>query len=71
MKKVKIKLNVALDGNEAGDVIEVDAHENGTPVLQFWRRRLRDAAFDDCCELVKAKKTTRKAASDEPDEQGD
>lgn len=49
---IKIKLNFA--GHEVGDVVTVPAMD-GLPLDLYWQRRLRDAAVDDCCELVKKK----------------
>lgn len=61
--KVKIEILKPLGrGLPAGKIVEVDADSGGTPLEQFWRRRLRDADRDDCCRVVgpkKRKKTTK------------
>lgn len=50
---MRIKINAKqLAGKVKGDIIEVD-DINGIPTEEFWRRRLRDSAIDDCCEVVK------------------
>ena len=49
---MKIKINRDFSGHKVGDVIDVSS-TNGVPNEIFWRRRLRDASIDDCCEAVK------------------
>lgn len=39
-------------GFNAGQEIPVTIDRDGTPIEQFWRRRLRDAKRDQCCEVV-------------------
>ena len=56
-KSFKLKINNA-DGY-AG-IVTIATDENGTPLDQKWRRRLKDAQFDNCVELVKDKKTRGK-----------
>jgi hypothetical protein len=61
--KLRLKINLPVGGHNAGDIIEVDADEKGTPLEQFWRRRLTDAAIDNCVEIVIAKtEPTKKGA---------
>ena len=52
-KSYKLKIN-----NVKGyaGVVSIATDENGTPLDQTWRRRLKDAEFDNCVELVKDKK---------------
>ena len=52
MKRISIRVNHGLAEYRPGEVVEVDAHDDGTPVLNFWRRCLRDAVIDRCCEVV-------------------
>lgn len=59
MKIIRIKVNVDLPGHPAGSVVRVTAHDDGTPVSSFWRRRLRDSVIDGCCEIMR------------PDEEGE
>lgn len=56
---MKLKLNANLKGNKAGTVIEV-ADNNGIPLDNFWARRLKDSAIDNCVEIVKDKKYSKK-----------
>lgn len=68
---MKLKLNANLRGNKSGDVIDVD-DVNGVPTEIFWRRRLRDSAIDNCCEVVtdKPKMPKAKPASSSKDREG-
>lgn len=63
-KYIKIKVNTNLGEIEAGSVIEVLADESGTPLEKYWRRRLKDAEVDNCCELVKPKVKGKKVNSE-------
>ena len=36
----------------ADGIYEIDADDNGVPLDHHWRRRLRDAEHDGCCEVV-------------------
>lgn len=54
-------LHPGLPGHSVGDVVEVAVDSEGTPLEQFWRRRLKDAERDDCCEVV-----TPEALDEEP-----
>jgi len=49
---MRIKINNVALGVPVDTIIEVDG-VNGVPVDIFWRRRLKDAAIDKCCEVVK------------------
>ncbi len=53
MAKVKIRVLKLLPGFAIGDEVEVDSDQEGTLFDDFWRRRLKDAERDDCCEIVK------------------
>ena len=37
-------------------VVTVQTDSAGVPLERFWRNRLKDAAADNCVEVVKAKK---------------
>lgn len=50
--QVKILVKTPLLNHKANAVITVDADENGKPLDNYWRRRLRDAKIDNCCEIV-------------------
>lgn len=57
MSEIKIKIN-----NVPGfsGVVTVQADENGLPLESFWRRRLKDAETDNCVEVVKPRKTSKR-----------
>jgi hypothetical protein len=39
-------------GYDPGQEVQVEVDESGTPINQFWRRRLRDSERDQCCKVV-------------------
>ncbi len=41
-----------VSGFAAGQEVPVTVDDEGTPLDQFWRRRLRDAKRDQCCEVL-------------------
>jgi hypothetical protein len=47
---MKIQCN-SVPNFKQGQIITVPS-ENGVPRDIFWRKRLRDAAMDGCCEVV-------------------
>ena len=51
-KYIEIKANKSLGVVAAGKVIKVLADDDGVPLQTFWRRRLKDAEVDNCCEIV-------------------
>jgi len=51
-----------LPGRRAGEVVRVEADENGTPLSREWRRRLRDAKTDGCVEVVREVRETAPSA---------
>lgn len=55
MKTLKIKLNLALNGRKAGDIIELSCDEHGIPLEKFWRDRLKDSEIDNCVEKIESK----------------
>ena len=52
IKTVDLKLNVPLQGQKAGAVLNLPADENGVILDKYWRNRLRDARIDGCVEVV-------------------
>ncbi len=60
MNWLTIKLHRKLHGQGPG-VIRVRAGSDGAPQEQYWRDRLKDAAIDGCCELIKPEKISKKA----------
>lgn len=53
---MKLKLNMAMAGYEAGRTVTVQTDASGVPLDKFWRRRLKDAAIDNCVEEIKPSK---------------
>jgi len=52
-------------GHQVGEIITVTVDRQGTPINRWWRDRLKDAAIDGCCEIVKKSKPTSKPAGDD------
>ncbi len=67
MKSIKLKINKDLPGYNAGTVVTIKTDGDGTPLMRFWRDRLRDAKDDDCVKIVEAKpaSATKKESSKE------
>jgi len=64
---IRLKIKGNLPGYMEGEVVVIKADENGTPLDQYWRRRLRDSKHDGCVELIQAvKKTSSKKTVEEP-----
>lgn len=59
LNRLTIKINGTIVGYQKGQEVSVSADENGTPYDQFWRRRLKDAEIDNCCEIVMPRAATR------------
>ena len=49
---IRIKVNGTLPPHPSGTVVNVPVDEEGTPLALYWRRRLKDAKVDNCCEVV-------------------
>lgn len=49
--EIKVLRNIGL--YQAGDLVKLPIDVDGAPLDPFWRRRLKDAEQDGCCELVK------------------
>ena len=55
MSEISGKITVRVHrvaGFTPGAEISIDVDAVGTPLDLFWRRRLRDAKRDQCCEVV-------------------
>jgi len=61
---MKIRILKAGWGYDVDSIIEV-AENDGIPLENFWRRRLRDASIDGCCEIVKEVSSTNTYDEDE------
>ena len=56
MKIIKVKINKPFGRYSIGTIVPVKVDANRIPMGslgQFWRRRLKDAETDGCCEVVK------------------
>ena len=60
MKSIKIKINKKIPEHNPGVTVSVLVDAAGTPILQSWRDRLKDAEIDNCVEIVKEPKTQTK-----------
>ncbi len=49
--QIQIKVNKATPRAGIG-IHDVEADAQGVPLDLFWRRRLKDAVTDDCCEVI-------------------
>lgn len=58
---LQLKLNRKLRGQGPG-IIRVRKGSGGKPEDKYWRDRLKDAAIDGCCEIVKTE--SKKKGSD-------
>ena len=54
MKQIKIEIKKQMANHAVGDIVELNADDNGVPLDFHWRRRLKDAEIDGCCEVVKS-----------------
>lgn len=55
-KYMKLTFNADLRGYKAGTQINIKTDDRGMPVEKYYRRRLKDAGFDNCIELADIKK---------------
>lgn len=55
-KILKIQVNKNIGDYGPGSIVSVDADQEGTPLNHIWRRRLKDAETDQCCEIVEPEK---------------
>jgi len=51
--RIKIKLNKDLYGFKKDAIIDLPCDDEGVPFNTFWRRRLLDADYDNCVEVIK------------------
>lgn len=56
MKQILLLINTStITSHSKGTKVLVPTDKKGTPLEKFWRDRLRDAATDNCVEIVKPK----------------
>lgn len=71
-KFMTVHINKTVDGFAAGQDVRVEIDGYGTPISPMWRRRLKDAEIDGCCEVVsdaghaKTRKTRKRDKSATP-----
>lgn len=58
---VKFMVNKAVHGVKAGTTLALAVDEYGTLIDKQWRRRLKDAAIDNCISLIAAPTKSKKA----------
>lgn len=52
MQNILIKVTKPFDGFLIGQSVKVACDENQMPLAKSWRRRLKDAMYDNCCHIV-------------------
>ena len=60
MKTIKIKINKSLQGYVVGSELTLTVDDFGTPFDNFWRNRLKDSVIDNCIEIIKSTKKSKK-----------
>ena len=60
MKTIEIKLNQDLGNYKKNQIIRCEIDNTGIIKNNYWRKRLRDSQTDNCCEIIKKNKMTRK-----------
>jgi hypothetical protein len=59
---IRVKVNLPIRGFVVGQEVRVAVDREGTPLDATWRRRLRDAETDNCCEVVKTRLAKKPAS---------
>lgn len=58
MAKIQIQIKrpfrnpITKKEHKVGEVIELEAGNDGLPLSVYYRNRLKDAAIDNCCEVI-------------------
>ena len=56
MQSKKLKINTDyIKGCVKDDIVTIFVNDDGVPIDPFWRRRLKEASLDNCCEFIKEK----------------
>lgn len=58
MKHINIKINGIIPGYHKDQIVSIAVDNAETPYDELWRRRLKDAKRDNCCEIVRSKPKT-------------
>jgi hypothetical protein len=64
----KIQINGIIPGYSQGSVVTVQCDDEGTPLEFFWRRQLKNARLDKCCEFVEETQDVEDDSTDEEEE---
>lgn len=64
-KAITVEVLKPIGSHKAGERVRVVCDDQGVPINREWRRRLRDAEFDQCVRILPEPKPAKKA------EQGD
>jgi len=48
-----------MKGFVEGQIIQIETDGENTPIDKYWRRRLKDAPFDNCVEAVTDSKSKK------------
>jgi hypothetical protein len=55
---MQIKINTSFGRYKEGEIVNLESGDGIIPDANFWRKRLRDSAIDNCCEVVKTTEGT-------------
>ena len=57
---IKLKVNFDLGQHKAGTILSLKTDNKGNILDNFWSRRLKDSIIDNCVEIVKEDKKSKK-----------
>lgn len=57
---IKLKINKNFLNYKDGQIISLHTDSNGNILDSFWRARLKDSLYDQCCEIIPNKKRKSK-----------
>lgn len=63
MNTIKIRVLKGLGKYKIGTTVTVNCDKAGSPMAKFWRKRLKDAKTDSCCEVYVTPKPENKPLS--------
>lgn len=56
----QLQINANIGGHKKDTAISIDVDKNGTPIVRYWRDRIKDAKIDNCVEFIKPAKNKKK-----------
>jgi hypothetical protein len=62
---IKLKINKTFLNYKEGQIINLQTDNNGNVLDRFWRNRIKDSQYDNCCEIVPEKKKKCKKSTGE------